>query len=120
MKKVSMVAVAKEMGINQIAQYLGKTFKEQKENEYMVSVEECVDFLKSQVLRKLKYKDEAQQLLDSKKYLEFDEVVAVKSTTKKANVQKKGTIQQLRAFLEIKGLSAEFQEMLNNGELETE
>lgn len=118
MKKVSMVAVAKAMGMQQIAQYLGKTFKEHKENEYMVTAEECTDFLKTQVLRKLKYRDEAQAMLDSKKYLEFTEVVPVASTTKKANVQKKGTIQQLRMFLEMKGLTKEFQEMLDAGKLE--
>lgn len=113
-----MVAVAKALEIKQVAQYLGKTFKEEKENNYMVSVEECVDFLKAQVLRKLKYADQAQELLNSKEYLNMTEVVDVKTTTKKANVQKKGTIQNLRMFLEIKGLTEEFQEMLNNGELE--
>lgn len=118
--KISMVAVAQLMGMNQISQYLGKTFKEYKESNYMVSTEECVDFLKAQVLRKLKYKDQAQELLDNKKYLECTEVVDVAKTTKKANVQKKGTITQLRMFLEIKGLQDEFQAMLNNGELETE
>lgn len=116
--KISMVAVAKALEIKQVAQYLGKTFKEEKENNYMVSVEECVDFLKAQVLRKLKYADQAQELLNSKEYLNMTEVVDVKTTTKKANVQKKGTIQNLRMFLEIKGLTEEFQEMLNNGELE--
>lgn len=116
--KISMVAVAKALGMKQVAQYLGKTFKEEKENNYMVSVEECVDFLKAQVLRKLKYADQAQELLNSKEYLNMTEVVDVKTTTKKANVQKKGTIQNLRMFLEIKGLTEEFQEMLNNGELE--
>lgn len=115
---ISMVAVAKALGMKQVAQYLGKTFKEEKENNYMVSVEECVDFLKAQVLRKLKYADQAQELLNSKEYLNMTEVVDVKTTTKKANVQKKGTIQNLRMFLEIKGLTEEFQEMLNNGELE--
>lgn len=115
---ISMVSVAKALGIKQVAQYLGKTFKEEKENNYMVSVEECVDFLKAQVLRKLKYADQAQELLNSKEYLNMTEVVDVKTTTKKANVQKKGTIQNLRMFLEIKGLTEEFQEMLNNGELE--
>lgn len=115
---ISMVAVAKALEIKQVAQYLGKTFKEEKENNYMVSVEECVDFLKAQVLRKLKYADQAQELLNSKEYLNMTEVVDVKTTTKKANVQKKGTIQNLRMFLEIKGLTEEFQEMLNNGELE--
>lgn len=116
--KISMVAVAKALEIKQVAQYLGKTFKEEKENNYMVSVEECVDFLKAQVLRKLKYADQAQELLNSKEYLNMTEVVDVKTTTKKANVQKKGTIQNLRMFLEIKGLTEEFQEMLNNGKLE--
>ena len=115
---ISMVSVAKALGIKQVAQYLGKTFKEEKENNYMVSVEECADFLKAQVLRKLKYADQAQELLNSKEYLNMTEAVDVKTTTKKANVQKKGTIQQLRMFLQIKGLAEDFQTMLNNGELE--
>lgn len=115
-----MVAVAQLMGMQQISQYLGKTFKEYKEDNYMVDVETCVDFLKSQVMRKLKYKDQADELLKSKKYLDCTNVVDVAKTTKKANVQKKGTITQLRMFLELKGLSAEFQTMLDAGKLEQE
>lgn len=116
--KISMVMVAKELGIKQIAQYLGKTFKEEKENDYMVTVEQCVDFLKTQVMRKLKYADQADKMLKSKKYLEFTDKVDVVTTTKKANVQKKGTIQQLRMFLKMKGLSEDFQKMLDAGQLE--
>lgn len=118
MKLISMVAVAKAMGINQIAQYLGKTFKEHKESNYMVTTEECSDFLKAQVMKRLKYKEEAQVMLDSKDYLEMNELVPVASTTKKANTVKKGTIVDLRKFLELKGLTEEFSEMLNSGNLE--
>lgn len=116
--KISMVMVAKELGMKQIAQYLGKTFKEEKENDYMVTVEQCVDFLKTQVMRKLKYADQADEMLKSKKYLEFTDKIDVATTTKKANVQKKGTIQQLRMFLKMKGLSEDFQKMLDAGQLE--
>lgn len=118
--KISMVAVAQLMEMTQISQYLGKTFKQHKENNYMVTEEECVDFLKAQVLRKLKYADKAQELITSKKYLECTEVVDVAKTTKKAQIQKKGTITQLRMFLELKGLTDEFQKMLDNGELDAE
>lgn len=119
-KLISMVAVGKALGMKQVSQSLGKAFKgeEFKESNYMVTEEQATDFLKKQVLSRLAYKETAQMLLDSKEYLEFNEVVSVATTTKKGNTIKKGTITDLRKFLELKGLSEEFATMLNAGQLE--
>ncbi|MGL5575215.1 MAG: hypothetical protein ACRDCW_06675 [Sarcina sp.] len=118
--KISMVAIAKALGMKQISQGLGKAFKDEevKKGHYMVTVEQAHEYLLKQVLSKLAYREQAQELLDSKEYLEFTEIIPVATTTKKANVQKKGTITDLRKFLELKGLTEEFTTMLNNGDLE--
>lgn len=127
--KISMVSVLKAMGKDkQISQYLAKRFKEipqgvdEKDFKeyYMVEVSEVEKFLNQQVIGKLSYKEEAQKMLDSKEYLGFTLQVSIKSTSKKANAEKKGTIKNLRKFLELKGLQEEFQEMLNSGVLEEE
>jgi hypothetical protein len=117
-KLVSMVKVLQVMGVAQIAQYLGKQLGEYKEDNYMVSVEVATEFLNKQVLGRLKYKAQADELLKSKEYLNFNEVVTIESTTKKGNIEKKGTITQLRKFLELKGLEDEFKAMLKAGQLE--
>ncbi|MGL5575209.1 MAG: hypothetical protein ACRDCW_06645 [Sarcina sp.] len=117
---VSMVAIGKALGMKQISQSLGKAFKDEetKKSNYMVTPEKAHEFLLKQVLSKLAYREKAQELLDSKEYLEFTEMETIASTTKKANVQKKGTLADLRKYLELKGLTEEFITMLNNGELE--
>lgn len=117
---VSMVAVMMEMGkTTQVSQYLAKRFKEVEKEFYMVEVAEVEKYLNEQIILKLTYKEQAKELLESKKYLEFTDEISVKTTGKK-KAEKKGTIKNLRKFLELKGLNDEFQAMLNNGELETE
>lgn len=117
---VSMVAIGQYLGMKQISQSLGKAFKDEaiKKSNYMVTTEQAHEYLLKQVLSKLAYREKAQELLDSKEYLTFTDVIEVVSTTKKANVQKKGTLADLRKYLELKGLTEEFLTMLNNGELE--
>ncbi len=120
-KKISMVAVMKEFGKDtQISQYLSKRFKEVDKEFYMVDVKEVELFLNQQVIGKLTYKEQAQAMLESKKYLEFTEEISLKAVSKKGKAEKKGTIKDLRKFLEIKGLEEEFKEMLNSGLLEVE
>ncbi|MGL5962444.1 MAG: hypothetical protein ACRCZ0_10925 [Cetobacterium sp.] len=120
--KISMVSVMMEMGKTaQISQYLAKRFKEIESKEfYMIDANEVEKYLNEQVILKLTYKDQAKELLENKKYLEFTDEVSIKGTTKKGKAEKKGTIKDLRHYLELKGLSEEFQQMLNDGELETE
>ncbi len=119
-KQISMVAVMMEMGkTTQISQYLAKRFKTEEKEFYMVSVGEVEFFLNQQVIGKLSYKEQAKELLENKKYLEFTEEISVKKTSKKAT-EKKGTIKNLRKFLELKGLEEEFKTMLNSGQLEEE
>lgn len=113
--KISAIKLVQALGKNDgISQYVARAFKGCKETNYMVEVAEAEEFLVRQELSKLKYSAEAKVLRASKEYLNFTEVVAIESTTKKGTAQKKGTISDLRKFLELKGLTTEFSEMLNS------
>lgn len=120
-KKISAVKLMLELGKDvQLSQYLAKCFPDHKDCNYMVEVEVIEQFLNRQIISKLAYKIKAEELLKTKEYLNFTDFIDVKTTTKKANVVRKGTITDLRKYLELKGLTKEFSEMLNNGELDKE
>ncbi|MGL6121026.1 MAG: hypothetical protein ACRC0V_11015 [Fusobacteriaceae bacterium] len=120
MKNISMVTVLAKLGkTTQVSQYLSKCLKENEDKEfYMVSVTEVEEFLTRQIISKLAYAEQSKEMQASKEYLGFTEKVSIKTTTKKGTAQKKGTIADLRKFLEMKGLTSEFLELLNQGGLE--
>lgn len=116
---ISAVRLMRALGKDgQVSQYLAKCFPNHKDSSYMIPVEEVELFLNRQVISRLVYRVKAEELLKTKEYLQFTDFIDVKTTTKKANAVKKGTIKDLRKYLELKGLTQEFSEMLNNGELD--